>query len=66
MVKNMGSIDRTVRLILGLVFIVVAILQGAWFWILGALGLVFLATSAVSSCPLYMPFGISTRKKSSE
>ena len=66
MVKNMGSIDRTVRLILGLVFIVVAVLQGGLFWILGALGVVFFATSAVSSCPLYLPFGLSTRKKSSE
>jgi hypothetical protein len=28
------------------------------------LAVVFLLTSAVGTCPLYMPFGISTRGKS--
>ena len=66
MVKNMGSIDRVVRTILAVAFIITAIVLGGWFWILGALGVIFLVTAATSSCPLYMPFGISTRKKSAE
>lgn len=66
MVKNMGSIDRVVRTILAVAFIIAAIILGGWFWILGALGVVFLVTATTSSCPLYMPFGISTRKKSAE
>lgn len=66
MVKNMGSIDRIVRTVLAVVFIIAAIALGGWFWILGALGVVFLVTAQTSSCPLYMPFGISTRKKSAE
>lgn len=66
MVKNMGSVDRVVRTILAVVFVIAAILLGGWFWILGALGIIFLVTAATSSCPLYMPFGISTKKKSAE
>lgn len=66
MVKNMGGIDRVVRTVLAVGMIIAAILLGGWFWILGALGAIFLITAATSSCPLYMPFGISTRKKSAE
>ncbi len=61
--KNMGNADRVIRTILGIGFIVVAILTGGWFWILGGLGVAFLLTSVVSTCPIYMPFGISTRRK---
>lgn len=66
MVKNMGGVDRVVRTVPAVAFIVAAIVLGGWFWILGGLGVIFLITSATSSCPLYMPFGISTRKKSAE
>ena len=63
MVKNMGTTDRTIRTVLGIAFIVTGFVAGGWTWILAALGVVFLVTSAVSSCPLYLPFGISTRKR---
>ncbi|NBC29852.1 MAG: DUF2892 domain-containing protein [Spirochaetes bacterium] len=66
MAKNMGSADRIIRTVLGIAFIVVAALAGGWFWILGALGVVFLATSLMSTCPLYMPFGLSTRRKAQQ
>ncbi|MDA3951575.1 MAG: DUF2892 domain-containing protein [Spirochaeta sp.] len=66
MIKNMGGIDRAVRTVLAVVFIIATIALGGWFWILGALGAVFLVTAATSFCPLYMPFGISTRKKPAE
>lgn len=66
MVKNMGGIDRLVRTVLAVAFIIAAIALGGWFWILGALGVIFLVTAATSSCPLYAPFGITTRKKSAE
>ena len=62
MVKNMGSADRIIRSVLGIVFIVTGFVSGGWTWILAILGVVFLGTSAVSTCPLYLPFGISTRK----
>lgn len=66
MAKNMGNGDRMIRTVLGLVFIVLGAIYGGWFWALAALGAIFLFTSLVSTCPLYMPFSISTRKKSTE
>ena len=66
MVKNMGNGDRVVRTVLAVAFIVAAVILGGWFWVLGAVGVVFLVTATTSSCPLYLPFGISTRKKSAE
>ncbi len=65
MTKNMGSADRIIRTVLGIGFVIAAIALGGWFWILGGLGVIFLLTSVVSTCPLYMPFGISTRKHAS-
>ena len=65
MAKNMGSADRIIRTVLGIAFVVTGIVAGGWFWILAGLGVVFLITSLVSTCPLYMPFGISTRGRSS-
>ena len=64
MVKNMGSADRIIRATLGVVGIVLAVIYGGWVWIAGGLGIVFLATSTISFCPLYAPFKLSTRKKS--
>lgn len=66
MKTNMGQVDRIVRIVLALV---VAILYftgqigGVAAVVLGILALVFLVTSALSFCPLYLPFGISTKKK---
>ncbi|MCU0428164.1 MAG: DUF2892 domain-containing protein [Candidatus Kapabacteria bacterium] len=66
MKKNMGTLDRIIRVILaavvGVLYLTGAI-SGTAALILGALAVVFLATSAVSSCPLYLPFNISTRPK---
>lgn len=63
MTKNMGNADRLIRTILAVAFIVTAFVLGGLYWILGALGVVFLGTAAFSTCPVYAPFGISTRKK---
>jgi hypothetical protein len=68
MKKNMGSADRIIRI---LVAVVIAILyftnqiNGTTAIILGVLAVIFVATSFMSFCPLYLPFGISTRKKQS-
>lgn len=65
MKANMGNADRIIRIIVALVLGVLILtdtLTGTWAVILGLLGLVFLATSFMSFCPLYLPFGISTRK----
>jgi hypothetical protein len=65
MKRNMGIIDRLVRVVLAIVvgiLILLGILTGVWAWILGALAIVFVVTSAVGLCPLYLPFGLSTCK----
>lgn len=66
MVKNMGKIDRVVRIILAIVVAVLFFagqLTGAAAIVLGILAAVFLATAVVGTCPLYIPFKISTKKK---
>jgi hypothetical protein len=63
--KNMGTTDRIVRLMLAVVMFVVAFatpVGGVAATILIILGVVFVATSLVSFCPLYLPFKLSTRK----
>lgn len=59
MLKNVGGIDRTLRILVGLALIAWGLYAQNW---LGAIGLVFLATGLVSWCPVYLPFGLSTRK----
>ena len=65
MKKNMGSIDRILRVILAIVFGVLyftVAVTGTVGIILLVLGIVFLLTSLVSFCPLYLPFKFSTKK----
>lgn len=58
---NIGNTDRLIRIVLGVAIAVLGIVFKSWF---GLVALVFLGTAAVGTCPLYLPFGISTRKKS--
>jgi hypothetical protein len=65
MKKNMGSVDRIVRLVLVALVAVLYftnVISGTLALILGILAVVFLVTSLISFCPLYVPFKISTRK----
>lgn len=59
MKKNMGLPDRRIRLVLGLLIVAAGIYFKTWW---GLVGVVFLATLLISWCPLYLPFGLSTRK----
>jgi fatty acid desaturase len=64
--KNMGSADRIIRLALVALVVLLyltGVIGGTLAIILGVLAVVFFATSLVSFCPLYVPLGISTRKK---
>ncbi len=68
MKKNIGSTDKAIRiliavLIAGLYF--ANVISGTVAIVLLALALVFVVTSFISFCPLYYPFGISTRKNNS-
>lgn len=64
--KNMGTIDRAFRTLLAIVVGVLYwmnVISGTLAIVLGILAVVFLLTSLISTCPLYMPFGLSTRKE---
>jgi uncharacterized membrane protein YobD (UPF0266 family) len=66
MKKNMGGIDRIIRIIFALVIAVLFfsnVISGTAGIILLVLAGIFLITSLVSFCPLYWPFGINTCKK---
>ncbi len=63
MTKNMGTIDRVVRvavaaLIAALYF--TGQITGTVAIVLGVLAAVFVLTSVISFCPLYSPLGLST------
>lgn len=63
MKKNMGTIDRGVRIIISLLFAALyftGTVTGTFGIVLLVLGGVFVATSIVSFCPLYTIFGLST------
>jgi hypothetical protein len=66
MKKNMGTIDRVVRILAAVILAVLYftnIVSGTIGIVLLVLAVVFLLTSLISFCPLYLPFGLSTRKK---
>lgn len=62
----MGQADKIFRGILAAVIAILYftnVISGIVALVLGALAVIFLITSFVSFCPLYAPFGISTREK---
>jgi hypothetical protein len=61
MKQNVGSIDRTIRIIVGLGLISLVFIgpQTVWGWI----GVVPLATAIIGWCPPYALLGINTCKK---
>jgi len=66
MKKNMGTIDKVIRILVAVVFAVLFftnVITGVLGIILLVLAAVFMLTSLISFCPLYWPFGINTGKK---
>ena len=64
--KNMGTVDRIIRILIAGVIIALyftGIINGVVATLLLVLAGVFILTSFISVCPLYLPFGISTRNK---
>ena len=64
MKKNMGQTDRVIRLIAGIVLLLLAIfaVSGVLAGVFYVLAAIMLVTSFIGTCPLYMPFHISTKK----
>jgi hypothetical protein len=66
MKKNMGAADRAIRILIAVLIGVLYFthqISGVAALILGMLAVAFIITSFMSFCPLYLPFGVSTRKK---
>lgn len=57
MKANVGSVDRTIRIVAGLAILAAGVYFKSWW---GLVGLVPLATATLRLCPAYLPFGIST------
>ncbi|WP_299210451.1 DUF2892 domain-containing protein [uncultured Dokdonia sp.] len=69
MKKNMGTIDRTIRIIVAVVIGVLYwqnIINGTLAYILLAAAAIFLLTSFISFCPLYAMVGLKTNKEASK
>jgi hypothetical protein len=66
MKKNMGSVDRIIRVLIAAAIAVLyfmGIITGTLGIVALVLAGVFLLTSLVATCPLYVPFGINTCSK---
>ena len=65
MKKNMGTFDRSVRVLIALIISGLYgfnIISGSVAIVLIVLASVFILTSFISVCPLYIPLGINTCK----
>lgn len=60
MSKNLGKVDRTLRVIIGLVVIGYGVMDSS---LLGLIGLIPLGTALIGWCPLYCPLKINTCSK---
>jgi len=60
MKTNVGSADRIVRLVLGVVIILLGIYFKSWW---GIIGIVPVITGLLNFCPAYSLIGVSTKKK---
>lgn len=63
MTKNLGTIDRILRVVLGITFGALyfsGVTTGTLGLVLTVLGGIFIATSLISWCPIYAVLGIKT------
>jgi hypothetical protein len=66
MKKNMGTTDKAIRILIAVVILALYftnVIPGTLGIILLILAGVFVLTSLVGTCPLYLPFGLNTKKK---
>ncbi|GIV29287.1 MAG: membrane protein [Bacteroidia bacterium] len=66
MKTNMGKNDKIIRIILAVIFGILyftGIIEGTIGLVLLLLSVVFLITSFIGFCPLYLPFNINTKEK---
>ena len=66
MKKNMGTVDRGLRIALAALVVVLHlthVITGTTAIVLGVIAAVLLLTSFIGVCPAYLPFGLSTVRK---
>ncbi|MBP7476891.1 MAG: DUF2892 domain-containing protein [Chitinophagales bacterium] len=66
MTPNMGALDKTFRILIAIIIGLLwysNIISGTFAIILLVFAGIFILTSLISFCPLYLPFGFSTIKK---
>ncbi|MFN8285091.1 MAG: DUF2892 domain-containing protein [Chitinophagales bacterium] len=66
MKQNVGTIDKAIRIAIAAVIAILYfthVISGTLAIILLIFAAIFIATSFVGFCPLYLPFGISTKSK---
>lgn len=65
MKKNMGTIDKIIRVSLAVgigILYYLNLITGTAAIVLGILAVIFVLTSLISFCPLYVPFKFTTKK----
>ena len=66
MKKNMGTVDKALRVLVAIAIAALYfmhVISGTLAIVLLALAAIFILTSLVGTCPLYLPFGINTGDK---
>ena len=66
MKKNMGLTDKIIRIAMAIfvaILYYMGVINGTLALVLVAFSIIMILTSFVSFCPLYLPFGISTKEK---
>lgn len=66
MKKNIGPTDKAIRILLAIIIGVLYltnVISGTLAIVLSILAVVFILTSFISFCPLYLPLNINTCKK---
>ncbi|MHB8921015.1 MAG: YgaP family membrane protein [Halothiobacillus sp.] len=64
MKTNVGSIDKILRIVVGLLLIGLAVFHVIGWW--GYIGIVPLLTGLFNFCPAYTLLGLNTKDKSAE
>jgi len=66
MKRNMGILDRAIRVILAAIILILFFtkqITGTAAVVLGIIAVILILTSLVGFCALYVPFGMKTAKK---
>ncbi len=62
MIKNVGSIDQWVRIVLGLIIAILGVVYSSWW---GLISIILIGTALINFCPIWWALRVSTAKKES-